>query len=138
MKKILKKIIVAEKPDEPKQEIQEELTLHDELLLLEAEIAEAQDDIDDPEDTEENDEESEEGSDEGTGAISPLKAIRKNCIQCIGSIREIPKCTASKSCPLYPFRMGTNPFRQKRVLSEEQREAARLRLQHARENKGKG
>ena len=134
MKKIIKKIIIAEKPDEPKQEIHEELTLHDELLLLEAEIADVQYDIDDPEDTEENEEESEEG----TGAISPLKAIRKNCIQCIGSIREIPKCTASKSCPLYPFRMGKNPFRQKRVLSEEQREASRLRLQHARENKGKG
>lgn len=133
MKKIIKKIIVAEKPDEPEQEIQDELTLPDELILSEAGIADDQDDTDDTEE-----EENEEENEEVTGAISPLKAIRKNCIQCIGSIREIPKCTASKSCPLYPFRMGKNPFRQKRVLSEEQREAARLRFQHARENKGKG
>jgi len=38
-----------------------------------------------------------------------LKDIRKNCIECsCGSEVEVRLCT-DKKCPLYPYRMGTDP-----------------------------
>lgn len=41
---------------------------------------------------------------------SPLKMIRKNCIDCSGgSVAEVRRCTVLR-CPLYAFRMGTNPY----------------------------
>ncbi|WP_162685485.1 hypothetical protein [Roseovarius amoyensis] len=41
---------------------------------------------------------------------SPIKAIRRNCVECAGgSEAEARKCTAT-TCPLWPFRMGRNPF----------------------------
>ena len=58
---------------------------------------------------------------------SPLKAIRQNCIECCGgSKHEVSLCPAT-GCPLHPFRFGKNPY-SKRTLSDEQREAARVRL----------
>lgn len=62
---------------------------------------------------------------------SPLKAIRANCLQCVGSSNEVKLCT-SKSCRLFPFRFGRNPFIQKRKMNEEQREKAVKRLNEAR------
>lgn len=41
---------------------------------------------------------------------SPIRAIRLACIECCGgSVGEVRKCTAVE-CPLWPMRMGTNPF----------------------------
>lgn len=41
---------------------------------------------------------------------SPIKAIRAKCIDCSGkSAAESRKCVAI-NCPLWPFRMGVNPF----------------------------
>jgi len=43
--------------------------------------------------------------------LSPIKAIRANCIDCCGGqLKEVRECPAV-DCPLYPFRMGTNPKR---------------------------
>lgn len=42
---------------------------------------------------------------------SPTRAIRAKCIDCSGgSDTEARKCVAV-GCPLWPFRMGSNPFR---------------------------
>lgn len=66
---------------------------------------------------------------------SPLKAIRANCLQCVGgSSSEVKLCT-SKTCYLYPFRFGKNPYMKKREMTEEQRAAAVERLRTAREKK---
>ena len=65
---------------------------------------------------------------------SPLKAIRANCLQCVGSSNEVRLCTA-KSCHLFPFRFGRNPYIRKREMSEEQREKAVKRLRAARETR---
>ena len=47
---------------------------------------------------------------EGIVPITPLKAIRKNCIDCSGKSKgEVRKCVET-DCPCWPFRMGTNPF----------------------------
>lgn len=54
---------------------------------------------------------------------SPISAIRAKCVDCCGgSPGEVRKCTAV-SCPLWPMRMGRNPFygqsHAKRVIEEE-------------------
>lgn len=41
---------------------------------------------------------------------SPIKAIRAKCIDCCcGDQTEVRKCV-SMACPLWPYRMGHNPF----------------------------
>lgn len=41
---------------------------------------------------------------------SPTRAIRAKCLDCCaGQKGEIRQCT-TPSCPLWPFRMGRNPF----------------------------
>jgi hypothetical protein len=41
---------------------------------------------------------------------NPLTAIRAFCVSCMGGyVQEIKGCSAPK-CPLYPFRMGKNPY----------------------------
>ena len=64
---------------------------------------------------------------------NPLKAIRERCLDCCcGSAPEVRKCTAF-ACPAWAFRMGVNPFRQKRTLSEDRRRAAAERFAKLRE-----
>ena len=62
---------------------------------------------------------------------NPVKAIRAFCTQCIGRVYNIPDCPSKHTCPLYPYRMGKNPFRT--PPSEARREAARRNLEKARE-----
>ena len=43
--------------------------------------------------------------------LTPLKAIRKNCLECSsGSSNEVKNCIIT-DCPLYPYRLGKNPKR---------------------------
>lgn len=59
---------------------------------------------------------------------NPVKAIRKKCLECsAGQIKEVELCPIT-DCALYPFRFGKNPYRQKRILTEEQRTAMALVL----------
>jgi hypothetical protein len=45
---------------------------------------------------------------------SPIRAIRAKCVDCSGgSLSEVRKCPAVR-CPLWPMRMGKNPFFGKR------------------------
>ena len=63
---------------------------------------------------------------------NPLKAIRARCLDCCcGNASEVRKCVAV-DCPSWPFRMGVNPFRQKRTLSPEQKRTMAERLRVAR------
>lgn len=65
---------------------------------------------------------------------SPLKAIHQHCIECMGNqVREVPYCNV-KRCPLYPFRLGKNPY-STRHFTEEQKQAAAERMKKAREAK---
>ena len=62
---------------------------------------------------------------------NPVKAIRAKCLDCCcGQANEVKLCPCS-DCPLYPFRFGKNPYRQKRELTEEQKAAMAERLQKA-------
>ena len=52
---------------------------------------------------------------------SPVKAIRKYCIECCReSLDEVRRCPAT-DCILHPFRFGKNPFRAVREVTEEQK-----------------
>lgn len=67
---------------------------------------------------------------------TPTKAIRAFCLGCSGdSPSEVKSCPVSK-CPLYPFRMGKNPYRQRREMSEEEKRVLADRLREARKNIG--
>jgi hypothetical protein len=62
---------------------------------------------------------------------NPVKAIRAKCLECSSeSVVEVKECPV-KNCALYPFRFGTNPYRKKRILSEEQKSLIAGRLKNA-------
>lgn len=63
---------------------------------------------------------------------NPLKAIRARCLECCLDQTNEAKLCPAVDCPLWPFRLGTNPFRKKRVMTEEQRAAAAENLRNAR------
>lgn len=66
---------------------------------------------------------------------NPVKAIRAFCLECCGDNRkDVLECTAPQ-CSLYPFRLGKNPYRTKRELSDEQKEKMASILKEARERK---
>ncbi len=45
--------------------------------------------------------------------LTPNRAIRYQCVECMGwSAHEVKECT-DQYCSLYPFRMGTNPSRKR-------------------------
>ncbi len=59
--------------------------------------------------------------------LTPLRAIRANCLDCMaGNAAEVRRCPL-EGCPLYPFRMGHNP-NVRRELSDTEREAVKTRL----------
>jgi hypothetical protein len=72
----------------------------------------------------------------GIEASPVLDAIRAKCIDCSGGSRsEVAKCV-SVACTLWPFRMGTNPFRARKndeELSDAQRAAREAFAMRARE-----
>ena len=43
--------------------------------------------------------------------LTPLRAIRKHCLECSGgSVREVKLCVIPR-CPLFIYRLGRNPSR---------------------------
>lgn len=60
---------------------------------------------------------------------NPMKAIRARCLDCCCyQAEEVKHCTCT-DCACWAFRLGKNPFRAKRELTQEQKDelAARLR-----------
>lgn len=46
-----------------------------------------------------------------TKVLTPIKAIRAKCLDCMcDSAQEVRLCPC-QDCPLYPYRMGRNPNR---------------------------
>lgn len=41
---------------------------------------------------------------------SPLKAIRRKCVECAGGNAESAARCSCYSCPLWDYRFGTNPY----------------------------
>lgn len=53
---------------------------------------------------------------------NPVKAIRAYCLDCAGDSPNEVKLCPCVDCALYPFRFGKNPYRKKRILTDEQKE----------------
>lgn len=50
--------------------------------------------------------------------LTPIKAIRKKCLDCCGGQSlEVRLCEAV-DCPIWPYRMGTNPYDKRRKKQE--------------------
>ena len=65
---------------------------------------------------------------------NPVKAIRAYCLECsCGATSEVKYCPID-NCPLYPFRFGKNPYRQRREMTEEEKQVLADRLKEARKN----
>jgi len=45
--------------------------------------------------------------------LTPLKAIKFNCIECMGFQAKLVQDCSNPFCPLYPFRLGRAPRRQR-------------------------
>jgi hypothetical protein len=69
----------------------------------------------------------------GFERVSRGDAIRAMCLQCMGGSPNEVRACVSGTCPLFVFRLGSDPWREKREMSDEQREAAVARLAKARE-----
>lgn len=54
----------------------------------------------------------------GRAILGAIRAKRLDC--CVFQIDEVRKCTAV-GCALWPYRMGSNPFRKPVELSDEER-----------------
>lgn len=69
---------------------------------------------------------------EGINTFS--KAIKAKCLDCCcGQMSEVRSCSCT-SCALHAFRNGHNPY-SKRTMSDEQKEAAKIRMQKYWESK---
>ncbi len=44
--------------------------------------------------------------------LTPLKAIKKHCLECSGYEKKQVRECEIKECVLFPFRLGSNPNRQ--------------------------
>lgn len=118
------KIKSKEKIDTENQEKAEEIEDEEEREDL--------DDSDDSEDSEDTGISSKKYIRSLCSKISPVKAIRKFCMECVGGNRNYIRECECAHCPLWPFRMGNNPFIE-RNLTDEQKKASLERLKKARE-----
>ena len=64
--------------------------------------------------------------------LTPIKAIKAKCLDCCCGQRDEVKSCPVTDCPIWDFRLGKNPNRKKRSLTDEQKIAARDRLAKAR------
>ena len=62
--------------------------------------------------------------------MTPLRAIRAKCLDCVCNLPQEVQLCPSTDCPLYPFRLGKNPNIK---LSDEERER---RAERGRANAG--
>ena len=78
----------------------------------------------------------ETGADVDKKHRNPLQSIKQFCKHdcCCGDREAWQECTV-KNCTLWPYRTGNNPFRKKREMTEEQRQATADRLAEARNKK---
>lgn len=61
-------------------------------------------------------------------ANAPARAIRRFCLVCAGSRREVRHCDAGKTCALWSFRFGVHPATFKRVLARRKKSRGSLSL----------
>jgi hypothetical protein len=71
----------------------------------------------------------------GHEVVPILSVIRAKCLDCCAAQQsEVRRCVSIK-CALWPYRMGSNPMRDKREMSDEQRAVITERFAAARASK---
>lgn len=51
--------------------------------------------------------------------LTPMKAIRRKCLDCCnGQVKEVRLCTVEK-CPLFPYRSGHRPTGDKDIAEDD-------------------
>ena len=65
---------------------------------------------------------------------NPVKAIRAFCLECSNDQPSEVKACPMYRCPLYPFRFGKNPYRQRREMTEAEKQVLTHRLAEARKS----
>jgi hypothetical protein len=66
-----------------------------------------------------------------------LKAIRAKCLDCSGGMQSEVRDCLVRNCALYPFRMGSNPWRAP-VSDEHRVRAARIAIAVKKRRDGRG
>ncbi|MCB9989974.1 MAG: hypothetical protein H6867_01180 [Rhodospirillales bacterium] len=59
-----------------------------------------------------------------------LKAIREKCLDCCAQQHSEVRLCHISGCPLWPYRMGKNPFHGRR-MTDEQKQAATQQIKKA-------
>lgn len=72
---------------------------------------------------------------EGELITSAQKAIKAKCLDCCAYQKEEVRQCTSTSCPLWPFRLGKNPYKKKKEFTDEQLEERRARMKKLHEAK---
>lgn len=57
-----------------------------------------------------------------------LRLIRRFCMSCAGSRREVRECDAKENCSLWSFRFGVLPATFKRVIARRRKKRSELTL----------
>lgn len=70
--------------------------------------------------------------------MTPIKAIRAKCLDCMcGNVNEVKLCPSS-DCSLFPYRFGTNHNIKRKEYTEEERAELAEKMARLREKKTKG
>ncbi len=67
----------------------------------------------------------------GIGRRPALSAIRAKCLDCAATSHAVRLCECA-NCPLWPFRLGVDPWRKRRILTGDDRERQTARMHVAR------
>ena len=59
------------------------------------------------------------------GKRIPVRVFRAFCLQCMGDSRGLVRECETKTCPVHPYRMGTNPAKKGQGASAEHMESIR-------------
>jgi len=59
-----------------------------------------------------------------------LRAVRRQCVECMGNHATYVKGCTSPACPLFPYRLGTDPDRVCMTEAEKTARAERLGLRN--------
>jgi hypothetical protein len=73
----------------------------------------------------------------GFEPLPVLKAIRTKCLDCSGGMASEVRDCLVRNCALYPFRMGTNPWRAPATEGQRQ-SAARIAIAAQNRRNGRG
>jgi hypothetical protein len=60
--------------------------------------------------------------------LTPLKAIRKHCLECVGNCREDVRTCTGTDCQPWLYRFGTNPYRKEMTEGERNRRGEQMNL----------